>query len=245
MSTREEKNSTVGGRLTAEREGRLRLSQEKFGSLLGVSREMVGKYERDQAMPGGEVLQRLAELGADVLYVLTGRPILHNSGPLRSSAGGTMDIAGVHSNSMSLDSRGDDFILVPRYDVRASAGHGALVSSEQVVDHLAFREEWVRNALGVAQKDLALITVKGDSMEPTLSNEDLILIDMRANSIGDNSIYVIRNDGQLLVKRVQRKLDGTIIIKSDNAAYDPETIDAKAGTKLKVVGRVVWAGRRL
>jgi phage repressor protein C with HTH and peptisase S24 domain len=138
-----------------------------------------------------------------------------------------------------------EFVTVPRYDVRGSAGHGAVIHSEQIVDHLAFRGEWVRNALGVSQKDLALISVKGDSMEPTLSNEDLILIDMRKGHIEDNAIYVLQHNGDLLVKRIQRKLDGSLIVKSDNQRYDPEILGVEAAERLIVVGRVVWSGRRM
>lgn len=218
MSTQ---TATIGARIREERE-RLKLNQEQFGSLGGVSRNTQMRYESNERAADSDYLANLREAGVDVLYILGG------------TRSGAQSLVGM-----------DDFVMVPRYDVRASAGHGAVVHSEQVVDHLAFREEWVRNALGVSQKDLALITVKGDSMEPTLSNEDLILVDMRSQSIGDNSIYVLRNDGQLLVKRVQRKLDGTLVIKSDNAAYDPEVVDSKHAAKLRVLGRVVWAGRRL
>lgn len=139
----------------------------------------------------------------------------------------------------------DDFVMVPRYDVHGSAGHGVVIHSEQIVDHLAFRAEWVRNALGVSQKDLALISVKGDSMEPTLSNEDLILIDMRKGRIEDNAIYVLQHNGDLLVKRIQRKLDGSVIVKSDNQRYEPEMLGPEAANRLIVVGRVVWSGRRM
>lgn len=139
----------------------------------------------------------------------------------------------------------DDFVMVPRYDIHGSAGHGAVIHSEQIVDYLAFRAEWVRNALGVSQKDLALISVKGDSMEPTLSNEDLILIDIRMGRIEDNAIYVLQYNGDLLVKRIQRKLDGSVIVKSDNQRYEPEMLGPEVADRLIVVGRVVWSGRRM
>lgn len=139
----------------------------------------------------------------------------------------------------------EGFILVPHYEVQASAGHGALVHSDQIVDYLAFKADWVRNTLGVVQKDLALISVKGDSMEPTLSNEDLILVDMRKNRVEDNAIYVLQLDGTLLVKRIQRKLDGTLHVMSDNSRYQPEIVGADRSADLHVLGRVVWSGRRM
>lgn len=139
----------------------------------------------------------------------------------------------------------DDFVTVPRYDVEACAGHGAVIHSEQVVDHLAFRADWVRHALGVQQSDLALISVKGDSMEPTLSNGDLILLDMHQGKVEDNAIYALQHNGTLLVKRIQRRLDGSVVVSSDNPRYESETIGAEGVDALRVVGRVVWAGRRM
>jgi transcriptional regulator with XRE-family HTH domain len=51
---------------------RLKLKQFQAAELCGVSREMWGKYERGQAVPGGEVLFSFAAVGADVQYILTG-----------------------------------------------------------------------------------------------------------------------------------------------------------------------------
>lgn len=139
----------------------------------------------------------------------------------------------------------EDFVLVPRYEVSASAGGGALVHSEQIVDHLAFRSDWVRNALDVSVTALALISVKGDSMEPTLSNGDLILVDTSTRKVEDNAIYVLRYNGSLMVKRVQRRRDGSLLIKSDNQVYEPEEVSESEVNDLYVVGRVVWSGRRM
>lgn len=138
----------------------------------------------------------------------------------------------------------DHFIMVPRYDVQASAGSGAVIHSERIVDYLAFRQEWV-SRMGLNRQQLALIEVHGDSMEPALYNSDLILIDLRAGELTVNGIYAIQHRGHLLVKRVQVKLDGTVIIKSDNPAYEPEVLGPDEADSLVVVGRVVWFGRQM
>lgn len=56
-----------------EERKRLGLSQAVLASECGVSREMWGKYERGQASPNCEVMEKLAGLGINVLYILTGR----------------------------------------------------------------------------------------------------------------------------------------------------------------------------
>ena len=140
---------------------------------------------------------------------------------------------------------GEGFVQVPRYEVAASAGAGVIIHSEQIVDHLSFKSEWVHNSLGVPVASLALINVTGDSMEPTLSEGDLILIDMSHRGVKDNAVYVLQLNGALLVKRIQHKLDGSVIVKSDNAIYEPERVGVEAVDNLNVIGRVVWCGRRM
>ena len=103
----------------------------------------------------------------------------------------------------------------------------------------------MRNVLGVTQRDLALIEVHGDSMEPTLSNGDLILLDTRHGKVMDNAVYALQHNGTLLVKRIQRRLDGSLVVKSDNPRYEPESLTRDAAESLGVVGRVVWSGRRM
>ncbi|CDH30735.1 helix-turn-helix domain-containing protein [Xenorhabdus bovienii] len=63
--------STIGFRLKEER-NRLGLNQTDFASLAGHSRGAQACYERDEKIPGGAYLQKLAEHGCDVLYILTG-----------------------------------------------------------------------------------------------------------------------------------------------------------------------------
>jgi phage repressor protein C with HTH and peptisase S24 domain len=80
---------------------------------------------------------------------------------------------------------------------------------------------------------------------PTLSEGDLILIDMSYQGVKDNAVYVLQLNGVLLVKRIQHKLDGSVIVKSDNIIYEPERIGSEAVDTLNVIGRVVWCGRRM
>ena len=52
---------------------RLKLTQGQLGEALGVSRTSATMYEAGKQMPGAEVLMRLGEIGADILYILTGQ----------------------------------------------------------------------------------------------------------------------------------------------------------------------------
>lgn len=138
----------------------------------------------------------------------------------------------------------DQLVLVPRYEVQASAGGGALIHSEMIVNYLAFEQTWVAK-MGLSRDKLALIEVHGDSMVPELNNQDLILVDMRMSELSANGIYVIQLNGHLLVKRIQTRMDGSVTVISDNPKYAPEPLTAEQAQSLIVLGLVVWSGRRM
>ncbi|ALQ51851.1 S24 family peptidase [Nitrosomonas ureae] len=143
--------------------------------------------------------------------------------------------------------RVNDFVSLPKYDIQTvtTEGHNCAIHSEQIVDYLAFKKEWLDMSLNVRNDCLALITIKDDSMEPTLRSDDLILTDVRRSHLENNSLYVLQLDNELVVKRIQRKLNGSLIVKSDNPNYESEELDELAAKSLHIIGKVIWFGRRI
>lgn len=137
-----------------------------------------------------------------------------------------------------------NYVYVPRYDIQASAGNGSVIHDEAVVDHLAFRSDWIRQSMGLDPSHLALIDVRGNSMSPTIDGGDLLLLDIRPGQAKSEGVYVINLNGSLLVKRLRIRLSGVIEIVSDNPKYGSETISGEELERLVVVGRVVWHGRK-
>jgi phage repressor protein C with HTH and peptisase S24 domain len=140
--------------------------------------------------------------------------------------------------------RRNSLVSVPRLDVGASAGPGSLFSGERTNGQIAFDRSWLRSMVGDPSR-LSLIRVEGDSMVPTLSDADEILVDQKdAGERLRDGIYVLRVEDALVVKRVAvGPARGRLSIRSDNPAYPawPEC-DRSA---VDIVGRVVWAGRRI
>src|SRR5690606_36339882 len=87
----------------------------------------------------------------------------------------------------------DRFVLVPRLDIGASAGHGALTDEERALGPLAFRDAWLRRVGSGNATALSVIQVMGDSMTPLLADGDDILVDTADNAdrVRDG-IYVLR-----------------------------------------------------
>lgn len=137
----------------------------------------------------------------------------------------------------------DGLKLVPKLAVGASAGPGALAEGEALAGKVGFDEQWLRK-LGVEPRNVSLIRVEGDSMQPVLNHGDDIMVDKGAalKPLRDG-IHVIRIDGVLMVKRLALAPGGRLSVLSDNPAY-PSWPD-RDHAEVQVVGRVVWVGRRL
>jgi phage repressor protein C with HTH and peptisase S24 domain len=139
---------------------------------------------------------------------------------------------------------GEPLKKIARLDVRASAGPGAFAGQEATSEAMGFSDRMLRSLAGGDPSGLSLISVAGDSMEPTLSDGDDILVN-RLDGFPRlrDGIYVLRLGDALHVKRIACGPDASrITLVSDNETYPPwANIDAKA---VKVIGRVVWGGRR-
>jgi hypothetical protein len=135
------------------------------------------------------------------------------------------------------------FRTIPKLDVGASAGPGAINDAEALAGKIGFDEKWLRK-LAADPAQLSLIRVEGDSMAPTLNSGDDIMVDSSVTSGAlRDGIHVIRMDDVLMVKRLAKGPAGRLSVLSDNPAYpDWPNVD---GATVAIIGRVVWAGRRL
>ena len=138
----------------------------------------------------------------------------------------------------------DEITAVPIFDIRASAGAGALVEDGEPTAWQPYRTQELSRLTRARTNDLAVIQVAGDSMWETLHDGDKVLVDRSINRIVKDGIYVIAFEEELLVKRCQRNLeDGSVLVSSDNKAY--QAFAVTKADRLNVIGRVIWIGRAL
>lgn len=135
--------------------------------------------------------------------------------------------------------------LVPVYDVTASAGNGSLVPDyESIAYSLAFPPDYLSRITRSHPRNLSIISVKGESMEPTLKDDDLVMLDASKTSLSYDGMFVLRFDGTLHVKRVSRSpRKGYVTIISDNRAIYPER--EWPVEEVDVIGKVIWFGRKV
>ena len=108
------------------------------------------------------------------------------------------------------------YVALPRYNIAASAGSGALAEHAQVVEYIAFDIDFVGNRLTRDPKHLMLIEARGDSMDPTIRDGDILTVDITpGQSLHNAQLHVLRVSDNLLVKRLEQRLDGGVIVHSD------------------------------
>ena len=123
-------------------------------------------------------------------------------------------------------------------EVAAAAGGGAEVYDETVVGRLWFRRDWLQsNGLDPAQCNV--ITVRGESMEPTLPDGCSILVDrsQRRRRRRERRIFVMRTEDGLVVKRAGKDAEGRWQIVSDH----PRWGQAPWSDDAEIIGEVRWS----
>ena len=124
-------------------------------------------------------------------------------------------------------------------EVAAAAGGGAVVFDETVVGRLWFRRDWL-DRQAIDPKQCNVITVRGESMEPTLPHGCSILVDLshgrRRRRVG--RIFVLRTEDGLVVKRAGKDTEGNWQIESDNEDWEPVPWSRDA----EIIGEVRWYG---
>lgn len=130
--------------------------------------------------------------------------------------------------------------LVRRLAFQASAGAGALVIQEEP-SPLPLPSALITE-LGLKPENARAMEAQGDSMKPTIEDGDLILVNVADRELRDGKIYVFTIGDEAFLKRLRRER-GRAVMVSDNPDFPPEPVPA--GEVIRIIGRVVWGGRRL
>lgn len=217
-------------------------------------------FEKD-TIPKAETLVSIQKLkGCDWNWLMTGEGVPF---PKEATTGGNQElqepVAGYNAKWIAQriqavpevrDTLGNpvdlsEFVFIPRYNVRASAGNGFPVGTEEPLFPMAFRRFWIENYLSANPEELSVIKVRGDSMEPVLYNNDNILVNHAKRQPG-SGLFVVRIGSELVVKYTQIMPGGKLLLKSANPIYEPFEVElAEQDSGVEIIGRVEWFGRQV
>ena len=201
----------------------LELRKRELAAQVGVSLTTIQQYENGQ-MPKGEYAVRLSEaLRCSLDWLLAGKG---------DADGGILDTSEAR------------LVMVPMVEARLSAGTGSFETGGEILRHFAFRWDFLHRKGNPAR--MALLRVSGDSMQPRILHNDVVLIDQSQSEPVPGRIYAVGVEDMVYLKIVNA-MPGRLILSSVNPDYAP--IEADTGEQLadlvRIIGRAVWVGREL
>ena len=226
-------------------------SVNAFALKCGLSETLIRMYLKGSVPGLDKVLQIANATGVSVDWLATGKGRMRQDewGDEIETAGGGRDrqpwVEVPSSLGIAVEGADERTVVLPRLAVQLSGGPGAVLSEENVIGRVVFSRDWLRERLSRASPTgLAIVGVTGDSMEPTIREGDDVMVDTGVTRFLDNAIYAMLWDDALVVKRLQRTIEGLVVI-SDNPAYGPQVLSRSDAEQLQIIGRVRWVGRLL
>jgi phage repressor protein C with HTH and peptisase S24 domain len=216
-------------RLTQAREAK-GIKKSAFAKMVDVSAPTVTDWENGNT--------RMIE-GANLMKVcstlnVTPEWLLHGVESITELFPGAMRVV-AHDDSERIETE----YRIPMVQLRLQAGHTGYKTEPDTLDGgtMGISKRWA-DAKEYNPSRLIAIRVKGESMEPTLYENDVVVINLDETKPVDNGVFAVNYDGEAVVKRMSRDL-GQWWLMSDNSDQRRFYRRACKGEECIIIGRIV------
>ena len=206
----------------------------EFAKKTGFSLPSLYRWQSG-ADPSRSNLIKIAETtGTDLLWLATG-------------VGDADSQPQQNKNEINLLKEFENVAMLSSYEaVRVSAGFGSFNYGVTAADGEEPYSEHLLKVLGVKPKCAGVFWASGNSMEPTISNGDQLLVDFaRKEPISSGKIYLVQNGASVWVKRVKMLWDSIELISDNAAEFEPIRIPHTEAENLQIIGQVVHIGKNM
>lgn len=196
------------------------LSQKEVAAALGLPPTTYGGYENNKREPNSEILIAIADYFQCSIDYLIGktsaRELLHSISPIEYKP-----------NSM---------IPIPVVG-KVAAGYNCL--AETNIEYYELVDSETINS----GYEYIWLKVKGDSMEPEIKEDDLVLVRLQDTiDNGDYAVIIVDNEDGL-VKKIKREKNSIALI-SINPYYPPRMFKGIEMQRINIVGKVIESKRK-
>lgn len=225
----------IGSRLE-ERMVAAGLSQSQLARIVNLKQPSIGRLISGETRETGKLLE-IAEAVNSTPEYLTGAS--DDAGPPEA---GVSD----HRRKLIDGQKGSPspadlgLVAIKEVDLTLGMGGGYIGDGAVIEVQRYFPATWLRELTRTDPEHLVFARAKGDSMKPTLSDGDIVLIDLKKNAIREqDAVWAIAVAEIGMVKRIWANPDGSYKIKSDNPNVDAETaVDGEMFVMGQVVGKL-------
>ncbi len=202
------------------REATIITSQASLAKTLSISRAAITQAKKNDSIPIKWIteLSRLFNVNPDWLEKGTGSKVL------------------------SQNIYHEIFLQVPKIKARLSAGGGSFETEPEIKEFYSFRKDWLSKK-GKA-RDMILMDIFGNSMEPELKEGDTVLIDQSQKAVLAGAIYAVGFDDTIVVKRLEKR-PKELVLLSENERYPMMRFRDEEMDNVRIIGKVIWVCREM
>ena len=202
------------------REATIITSQASLAKTLSISRAAITQAKKNDSIPIKWIteLSRLFNVNPDWLEKGTGSKVL------------------------SQNIYHEIFLQVPKIKARLSAGGGSFETEPEIEEFYSFRKDWLSKK-GKA-RDMVLMDIFGNSMEPELKEGDTVLIDQSQKAVLAGAIYAVGFDDTIVVKRLEKR-PKELVLLSENERYPMMRFRDEEMDNVRIIGKVIWVCREM
>jgi phage repressor protein C with HTH and peptisase S24 domain len=180
---------------------------------LGIAAAQYSNNKKNQNIPSLKIIEYCASKGVNINWVFLGH--------------GAQKIENINEDVSKIKIMNS---------VHVSAGGGAYNEEGEDMSYLSIDNVFLEKLGVLYENNIEAINVVGDSMEPVLNDESIVLINRNKTDIGNGGIFVVNTRGGLLVKRVSMASRGMLDLISDNKLYNTISVPMEEAS---IVGKVI------
>ena len=126
---------------------------------------------------------------------------------------------------------------IPVFETGATMSKASISEDKHIVGYMSFQKSWF-DEYGFNPQHCAVMQVRDNSMEPTIANHSIVLVDRSRCRRQEGRIYAIRIGNNLVIKRLVKNKDKWQLV-SDHPKLRSDAFPIAA----KIIGEVKWMAR--
>jgi phage repressor protein C with HTH and peptisase S24 domain len=195
-------------------------SQANLAKALGISRAAITQAKKNDSIPIKWIteLSRLFNVNPDWL------------------------VKGNRPKILSQNNYHEIFQQVPKVKARLSAGGGSFETEPEIEEFYSFRKDWLSKK--GQPKDMVLMDIFGNSMEPELKDGDTVLLDQSQKAVLAGAIYAVGLADTIVVKRLEKR-PKELVLLSENERYPMMRFRDEEMNSVRIIGKVIWVCREM
>ena len=206
-----------------------KLSQSAFAKIFDIPYRTYWDYENDKTEIPSDKLFQIASF-----YKINIDWIMGHSDIMLADKNSMTDIIEEKSQNVA-----NNCIVLEQICINPSCGKGTSVYEDALITPIQLGINLIKNVFNTNPKSLKVFKASGDSMETTIFDGDLLLVDVSRKDFVNGGIFLLTINNEWYCKRLKLKINGDLEIISDNNKYDKEIKHPDDEVEINIIGKVI------